>query len=180
MDVVLQAGAGMVAAEVDFATGNEEGAVDELDDAIGEITGEIGAVVGGAIFAQAAGDEDFGKAVAEREFDVGVSLVVAQQDVVARLALLDEIVFQSQRLVLVGDEDVIEVHGLAHERAGLGVGLAGGEQVAADARTKIPRLADVDHLTLGVLVEVNAGLGGKRADFLVEVHGRRPGRAVSS
>ncbi len=108
MDVVLQAGAGMVAREIDLATGNEKAAMDELDDAIGEVTGKVGAVVGGAVFAQAARDEDLGEAIGERELDVGVGLVVAQQDVEAGLALLDEVVFKREGLMLVGDEDVFE------------------------------------------------------------------------
>ena len=149
--------------------------MDELDHAVGEVAGKVGAVVGGAVLAQAAGDEDLGEAVGERELDVGVGLVVAQQDVEARLALLDEVVFESQGLVLVGDEDVVEVDGLAHQRAGFGVGLRGFKQVGADARAQVVGLADVDDLALGVLVEVHAGLGGQGADFLVEVHGERIG-----
>ena len=139
--------------------------MDELDDAIGEIAGKVGAVVGGAVLAQAAGDEDLGIAVGEGELDVGVGLVVAQQDVEAGLALLDEVVFEGQRFVLVGDEDVVDVDGLAHQRAGLGVGLRGFKQVGADARAEVLGLADVDDLALGVLVEVHAGLGGQECGF---------------
>ena len=51
VNVVLQAGAGMVAREIDLATGQKKTAVDKLDDAIGEIAGEVRAVVGGAILA---------------------------------------------------------------------------------------------------------------------------------
>ncbi len=170
MNVVLQAGAGMVAREIDLATGDEKAAMDELDDAIGEVAGKVRAVVGGAVFAQAARDEDFGKAVGERELDVGVGLVVAEQDVEARLALLDEVVFEREGFVLVGDEDVVEVDGLAHERAGFGVGLRGFKQIGADAGAKVLGLADVDDLALGVFVEVDAGLGGQETDFLEEVH----------
>ena len=42
--------------------GDEEAAVDEIDEAMGEIAREVGAEVGAAILAQAAGDEDFGVA----------------------------------------------------------------------------------------------------------------------
>ena len=172
VDVVLQAGAGMVAGEIDLATGNEKAAMDELDDAIGEVAGKVGAVVGGAVLAQAAGDEDFGKAVGQRELDVGVGLVVAEQDVEAGLALLDEVVFKGQGFVFVGDQDVVEIDGLAHQRAGFGVGLGGFQEIRADARAQVFGLADVDDLALGVLVEIHAGLGGEGADFLVEIHGR--------
>ena len=108
MDVVLQAGARMVAREIDLAAGKQKAAMDELDNAVGEVAGKVGAVVGGAVFAQAASDEDFGEAVGQREFDVGVGLVVAEQDVEARFALLDEIVFEGESFMLVGDEDVVE------------------------------------------------------------------------
>ena len=107
MNVVLQAGARMIAREIDFATGQEKTAMDELDHAIGEVAGEVRAVISRAVFAQAARDEDFGEAVGEGELDVGVGLVVAQQNVEARLALLDEIVFEREGFVLVGDEDGI-------------------------------------------------------------------------
>ena len=170
VNVVLQAGARMVAREIDLATGDEKAAMDELDDAVGEVAGKVRAVVGGAVFAQAAGDEDFGEAVGEGELDVGVGLVVAQQDVEARLALLDEVVFEGQRFVLVGDEDVVEIDGLAHERAGFGVGLRGFKQVGAHARAQVLGLAHVDDFALGVFVEIHAGLGGEGADFLVEIH----------
>ena len=66
MDVVLQAGAGMVAGEIDLATGNEKTAMDELDNAVGEVAGKVGAIVGRAVLAQAAGDEDLGKAIGAR------------------------------------------------------------------------------------------------------------------
>jgi hypothetical protein len=67
--------------------------------------------------------------------------------------------------VLVGDGDVVHVDGLAHQRAGLRVHLVGFEEVGADARAQVLRLADVDHLALGVLVEIAAGRGGQGTDF---------------
>jgi hypothetical protein len=145
--------------------------MDELDHAVGEVAGKVRAVVGRAVLAQAARDEDLGETVGEGELDVGVGLVVAQQDVEARLALLDEVVFEREGFVLVGDEDVLDVDGLAHERAGFGVGLRGFKQIGAHARAQVVGLAHVDDLALGVLVEIHAGLRGQGADFLVEIHG---------
>jgi hypothetical protein len=163
----------VVAGEIDLATGNEKAAVDELDDAVGEVTGKVGSVIGRAVFAQAAGDEDLGIAIGEGEFDVGVGFVVAEQDVEARLALLDEIVFKGEGFVLVGDEDVVDVDGLAHEGAGFCVGLGSFKEVGANAGAKVVGLADVDDLAVGVFVEVDAGLGGEETNFLDEVHTRK-------
>ena len=176
VNVVLQAGAGMIAREIDLATGQQKAAMNEFDHAVGEVAGKVRAVIGRAVLAQAARDEDLGKAVGECELDVGVGLVVAQQDVESRLALLDEIVFEREGLVLVGDENVFEIDGLAHERAGFGVGLRGLEQIGAHARAEIVGLAHVDDFALGVLVEIHAGLGGQGADFLVEIHEEGPVR----
>ncbi len=144
--------------------------MDEFNHAVGQVAGEVGAVVGRSIFAQPASDKDFGEAVAQRQLDVGVGLVVAQQDVEAGLALLDEVVFKRQGFVFVGDENVVEVDGFAHERAGFGVGLRGLEQIGTYARAEIFGFADVNHLTLGVFVEIHAWLDRQRPDFPVKVH----------
>ena len=170
MNVVLQAGALVVAGEIDLATGQQEAAMDQFDDTVGEVAGKVGAVVGGAVLAEAAGDEDLGIAIGERELYVWVGLVVAQEDVEARLALLDQVVFEGEGFVLVGDEDVVDVDGLAHEGAGFGVCLGGLKQVGADAGAEVLGLPDVDDLAFGVLVEVHAWLGGEKADFLDEIH----------
>ena len=151
-DVVLEAGAGVETGEIDLATGKKKAAMDEVDDAVGEVAGEVGAVVHAAVAAETAGDEDFGPAISEGELDVGIGFVVAQQDVEAWLALLDEVVFQGKGFVLVVDEDVVDVDGVAHEGAGFGVGLGGFEEVGADAGAEVFGLADVDDLAVGVLI----------------------------
>ena len=47
-----------------------------------------------------------------------------------------------------------------HQGAGFGVGLGGFEEVGADTGAEVLGLADVDDLTVGVFVEVDAGPGG--------------------
>jgi hypothetical protein len=172
VNIVLQAGARMVAREIDLATGQKKTAVNELDYAISQIAGEVRPIISRAVFAQAARHENLGEAVGQGELDVGVGLVVAQQNVEARLALLDEIVFERECFVLVGDEDGLNIDGLAHQRAGFCVGLRGFQQIGAHARAQVVGLAHIDDLALGVLVEIHAGLRGQTADFFVEVHGR--------
>ena len=180
LDVVLQTWPRMVAFEVDFAAGYKETFADDVSQAMGEVAGEVGAEVGRAILAQTAGDEDLGMPIPQRELDVRVSLVIAQKDVEAGLALLDQVVFECERLMLIGDGDVVDVDGLAHEGAGLGVGLGGGEEIRAHAGAQVFRFADVDDLALGVFVEIATGAGGERADFLEEIHGAEwPGRLGS-
>jgi hypothetical protein len=86
------------------------------------------------------------------------------------LALLDQVVFERQRLALVVHRDVFHIDGLAHQRSGLRVGLAGLQKIRPHPRAQILRLADVDHLAFGVLVEVAAWQGGDSADFLKQIH----------
>ena len=123
MNVVLQAGARVIAGEIDLATGNQKAAMNQLNHAPSQAAGKVGAKVGGAVFQQATGDKNFGEAVAHGELDEGIAFVVLEQNVEARLALLDEVGFERQRLGLVADKNVFEIDGLAHKRAGFGVGL---------------------------------------------------------
>ena len=145
--------------------------MDEVNQAMSEIAGEVGAEIGSAIFAVATGDEDFGVSVTHGELDVGVCFVVAQEDVEARLALLDEVVFKSEGFTLIGDGDVFDVNSFSHERAGLAiVELVGLKEVRADPGAQIFGFADVDYDPFGIFVEVAAGGGGNGPYFFEKVH----------
>ena len=60
-----------------------------------------------AVLLQAAGNVDAGVPLIG-ELDIRVGFVVAQQDVEARLVLLDEIVFEGECLFFVVDQDVVD------------------------------------------------------------------------
>ena len=107
-----------------------------------------------------------------RELDVGVGLVVAQQDVEARLVLLDEVVLERQRLFFVVDQDVIDVARFRDQRSGLYVGQLVLGKVAADAIAQALGLADVDDAARGVLVQIYAGNQRKLACLVAEFYGR--------
>ena len=171
-DVVLQTRPGMVAPEVEVAGRDQKVAVDQLDHAVGQAGRQIGSVVAAAVLLQAPGDIDPRKAFAQREFDVRIGLVVAQQDVEARLLLLDEVVFQRQRFFFVVDDDVLEVDGFAQQGAGLGVLGRALEKIRTHPGAQVFRLADVDDLTLCVFVQIHARRGGQGADFLVKIQYR--------
>ena len=57
-----------------------------------EVTWKIGPIITGAIFQQSSCDKD-SRILLVSELDIGKSLVVAQQDIEARLVLLDQVVF---------------------------------------------------------------------------------------
>ena len=171
LDVVLQAGPGMVARKIDLATRQEKAAVDQVDHPVRQVAGEKGSVVCASVLAQPAGHKNLGVPVSQGQLDVGVGLIVAQQDVEARLALLDEVVFERQRLMFVFHQDVIDVHGLAHERARLGICLGGPQQVRTYPGTKVFRFADVDHVALRIAVQIHPWPGRQGAYLLVQIHG---------
>ena len=137
---------------------------------MGQIPRKVRSKVSPTIFSKAPRHEDLGVTVAEREFHVGIGLIVAQQDVEARLALLDQVVFKRQRLMLIRDGDVFQIHRLAHQRAGLGMRLVRRKKVRPDPRTQVLGLADVDYSPFGVLIQIAAGAGGQRANFLEQIH----------
>jgi hypothetical protein len=135
---------GVVAVEIDLATGHFEVAVDEVHQAVGQIAGEVRAEVGGAILAQTPGDVDAGEFLIG-ELDVGVGFVVAEKDIEAGLVLLDEVIFQAQGFFFVVDGDVGDIAGAVDEGAGFGFEQAVVIEVVANAGTEIFGFADVNY-----------------------------------
>ena len=136
---------------------------------MGKIAREIGAVVAGTVFQNAAGDVD-ARIFFVGEFDIGKGFVIAQEDVEARLVLLNEIVFKGESFLVVIDLDKIDVARFGDETTGLGFRQPIFIEITSDAATKILRFADVQNLPFAIFVEVNARLGGKLRYFLAEFH----------
>lgn len=116
---------------------------------VGKRAEELAALVGGAaVVGDArpfmAGDEQ-----------VRVGLVVAEQDVVARLQRLDEVVFQDQRLGLRARDRDLQPRHLRHHlgdaRAGQGL-----LEIRRDALLQVARLADIHDLAGRIQVPVHA------------------------
>ena len=111
------------------------------------------------------------KRFGRRQLQIRVVLVVAQQDVVARVALLDQVVLERQRLDdRVGDDDV-EPRGFVEQRVVTRTGAVGAE-IAADAVAQRSRLADVQRLAGGVGVQIDAGLMRQPRHLLLEIVNR--------
>ena len=118
VDVILQARMRVVARQIDVAGRHLEMAVNEVHQPVRQVAGKVRAEVGGAVLAQAAGDVD-ARIMFRRQLDVRIGLVVAQQDVEARLPLLDQVVFERQRFFFVVDLDEVDVPRFVDQRAGL-------------------------------------------------------------
>ena len=170
LDVVLQTGPRMVARQIHLAGRDQEIAVNEVDNPIRKIGGEVGSVVAAAVLAQAAGYVHAREALSESELDVGIGLVVAEQNVEARLLLFDQVIFERERLFVVGDDDVVDVHRFAHQCSRLGVGPTAFVKIRTDPRAQVLRLADVDDFPFGVFVEINPWRSRQATNFLGQVH----------
>ncbi len=169
LDLVQQAGARAVGEDGVLAGAQLEGLLQQMD-ALAHRPG----VREGAEVARALGE---GAAVVGQarelvggELDVGVGLVVAEEDVVARREALDEVVLEDQRLGLGAcGGDVHAQHLRHHHRdARAGDGLL---EVAGDATLEVLRLADVEHLVVGADHAIDARLLGQGAQEGLGVEG---------
>ena len=106
-------------------------------------------------------EDDARIVLGQRDLDVRVGLVVAEEDVVARLVRLDQVVFEEDRLELVVGGDEVDPLDLVDEGHRLGVARAAADEVRLHAAAQVARLADVDDLVLGVLVQIDAGAVGE-------------------
>src|ERR1700752_994469 len=79
LNVVLKARTRMVAGKIDLAAWDHEAAVDDFGDPVGEVSWKIRAIVSAAVFPQASGDEYLRKSIPQRQLDIRIGLVVAQQ-----------------------------------------------------------------------------------------------------
>src|SRR6185312_16450849 len=93
----------------------------EIDRPMCQIAGKVWAIVGASIFLQSARNEHLWKTIAQRELDIWIRLIVAQENVEPRLLLLNQIIFEGQRLALVLYDDVFHIGSFTHQRAGLGI-----------------------------------------------------------
>jgi hypothetical protein len=165
--VVVQARPRQGAVDLDPADPDLEQLLDQLDGLAGQPPGQERAVVLGAVVADAAGEGDAGELLLEGQLQVGIGLVVPQQDVVPGALALDPVVFEKERLGLRVRHHKLQVHGLGHH--GGEPGLVVPRQVGRRPLAQGLRLAHVEHLPGRVLEDVDAGTVGKLPDALCEV-----------
>jgi len=144
--------------------------VNQIHNAIRQIGGKVRSKIQAAVLPQPPSHIHPRILLSQRELHIGVSLVVSQEDVVARLFLLDEVVFKRQRFLLVRDDNPFHIRRFAHQRPRLGVSNPPLVEVLAHTMPQALRLADVDHRTLGVLVQINARCSRNRPNFGGQIH----------
>src|SRR6516162_1625707 len=121
MDVEFEARMRVLLVEIDVAGRNLEMAMDEMDQPMREIPREVRAVVRGAVLLQTARDVNSREPFCG-QFDVRVSLVVPKKNVIARLPLLDQVVFKREGFFFVVDLNEVDLTGFVDQRACFRVG----------------------------------------------------------
>ena len=168
LDVELEAGASALSRDHLVAGPDAEQPVRQRHGAAAKGSGQERAGIVVAVALHAPGDEHPRERLAGGQLQVGVVLVVAQQDVVARRPLLDQVVLEGQRLHhRVGDDD-LEALRLVEQRVDARAGAVRAE-VAADAVAQHAGLADIERIARVVVIDVDAGLLGEAADLGLEI-----------
>ena len=110
-------------------------------------------------------------------FDVGITLIILQTDVVLRAMLLDEVHLKDERLKFRPHYDPFNIGDVAHQAAGLAIVARIGVEITPHTVLQIDRLADVDDCPLGVAIDITARLGGQcgknALQFLRNFHRRQ-------
>ncbi len=145
-----------------------------------------GTEVAGAGDVAPPGHQHTGKRLTQCDGYRGIALVVLQHRVEARPVLLDEVVLEDQRLGFVRHDDGLDVGNKTAEQRVLGAVAGVCVHVAANPRRQPLRLSDVQHSSLVILPEVDAGTVRQGRELPLErcsrvVHRRsRPSREWAS
>ena len=168
LDVVLEAGPPAHARDDLVARPDAEHAMRQRHRPPGELGGQERPRIEVAGLLDAARHQNSRKRFARRQPEVRIVLVVAQQDVVARRPLLDQVRLERQRLHdRVGDDD-LDARDLVEQRI-MPRTEAVGAKVAADAVAERARFPDVNRLARGVDPQVHAGLLRQAGQLILEV-----------
>jgi hypothetical protein len=143
-------------------------AVDKVDQPVSEIRREVRTEVRGTIFSQPPGDV-YARVLLCGQLDVGIGLVVTQEDIESRLPLFDEIVLERQCFFLVVNQNVIDVMRLGEQSAGLGIRQVVVGKVTPHAEPQALGLAYVDDSPGSVLIEVHTWSQRKLRGFISKV-----------
>ena len=142
-----------------FAGAQQEGLLDQLDAlAHRQPAGERPEVLG--LLVEAAAVIGQTRKLARREADIGIGLVVAEEDVVLGRELLDQRVLKNQRLGFRARRRRHHIrHLLQHQRDARAV--AGLLEIGADPPLEVLGLADVKHRLVGIEHAINARILGQ-------------------
>ena len=170
LHLIVQAGPlpADVAREFFGATRQAERRAQGVDDLLRAPAASVGAEIARAVIRDARGQRDDGIVLAQVDAQVGIALVVLEQDVVFRHIVLDERAFEHERLELRRGGDRLEMIDIRHHFARFCIMRRRILKILADAVFQFFCLADVDHGPGGVFHQINARLIGQRQRGLLQ------------
>ncbi len=160
LDLVLQARPRPVAVQDLLAGAHAEDLVHHARGLASQAGRDVGPAVGVLVLSRPAHHVEPGVLLAQGQLQVGMVLVVAEEDVVAGLVPLDEVVLEGQRLHLAVRHHQLEVRDLVAQRVQPRVHGPGGLEVLAHPVAQRARLAHVEDLARRVAEHVHPGAGG--------------------
>ena len=171
LDVVLEAGPAALAGNRLVAGSDPEQSVRQRHRPPAERRRQVGPRIEVIVALDAARDQHPRERLTRRELEVRVVLVVPEEDVVLRSALLDQVILERERFHdRVGDDDL---EALRFVEQGVDARAhALRAQVAPDAIAEDPRLADVQRFARLVVIEVDARLLRKTRYLGLEITNR--------
>jgi hypothetical protein len=168
MDVILKAGAGMESGQIHGARGDKEVAVNKIHDTVSQVGGKVWTVIKRAVLLQPACNINAGEPFLQRKFNERVRFIVTEQNVIAWLKLLDEVVLQRYGLPFVVHEDSLEV--LGHVQHSLPLIISGTRVLEIAPNPVAQRLcfANINGPTRIVFEYIYPWLGGQGFGFFEE------------
>ena len=129
----------------------------------------VGAEIPRTVLDNAPGQEHLRKIVGRNAYP-RIGLRVLQQDVVARLVLLDQIVFQQEGVGFGLHHGILRVGDLADEDARLPVKARRVDEILGHPFVEVLGLADIDYRPVGIVITVHARRMRKQRYLLSYVH----------
>ena len=144
---------------LDFAGAHRESLHQGVEECVHVLHGSVGTKDLLSAPIRRAGDENPRKSLLG-DGNPWVGLVVLQHDVVLRLILLDEGVFQQQSLPFGIDHGGLDVADLGDQHPHLG-GVVVFVEIGGNAPFEVFGLTDINHLAILIEIAVHARLGGE-------------------
>ena len=172
LDLVLQAGPRAVAEEAVPAVAHAEHLLHQRQGFADAAGTRIGPEIAAARPALAAMKGDARVLVRGGDLDIGVGLIVAQQNIVRRAQGLDQRLLEQQRLRLAGGDGGLHAGDTAHQRAGLGAGDV-FLKIGIQPGTQIPGFTHIEYPAIVAQHPVDTGLAGAMGEKLLGVELRQ-------
>ena len=144
IDLVLQAGSGAIAKEIIIALAHSKGFLQKIQAVPNGLnTGEWPEITASlSLAAPMKGQPGIGIPVGQKQ--VGIGFIIPQQDIEWRPVLLDQILFQQQRLYFCLGNGDINVGDTAHQSSRFR-GQPGSSEIACHPFTQVFCLANIEH-----------------------------------